>query len=574
MTELFERPSMPRMFTLPLSVFAACMVSCATPTSGPDYSLPEGRLFGEYLAGSYASEIDDAEASSDYYSKAFSRLRSDTSLGRRAVTAALRNGDYDLARTQARDVLAEDPSESMARIILGARAFSRGEYSKTGNYFNAPTPDRSMAMIMGLLQGWSEAQQGNYSDSEALFQGLQSWTYFNFYGKLQLGKIYALQGKTDEAVKLFAEVGALGIAPTETAMSQARALVHAGRSEEALKGLKDLSVLNGGFETGPMAWAIAELEAGRDLGGLLSPKQEAARALTEPAFGFFQRNDASDVAEIYLRLARSIDPDNEKTKLWLASLLEQFERPDEAEKLYNDIDLKSPYDVQAELSLATLYLRKDEDDKALAILEKSYARKPVNATRETLGRVRIFRENYEEALPVYESLVASLTEQELKADVEPLYFRGICYERLEQWDNAVADFRRVLEIDPDNADALNYLGYTWVDRGENLTEAFEMIRKAVELEPDSGAIVDSLGWAHYKLGEYEDAKTNLENAVALTPASATIVDHLGDVYWKLGRLREAGYQWKRALDFDPTDEERANIETKLQGGFDSLQASP
>ena len=89
----------------------------------------------------------------------------------------------------------------------------------------------------------------------------------------------------------------------------------------------------------------------------------------------------------------------------------------------------------------------------------------------------------------------------------------------------MADFRRVLEIEPDNADALNYLGYTWVDRGENLTEAFEMIRKAVELEPESGAITDSLGWAHYKLGEYEQAKINLEKAVVLTPASATIVDH-------------------------------------------------
>ena len=566
---------MPRIFTLPLSVFAACLVSCTTSSfSGPDYSSPDGRLFGEYLAGSYADEIDDAAASSDYYSKAFSRLRSDSALGRRAVTAALRNGDYDLARTQAREVLSKDPSEAMARVILGTRAFTQGEYSKTGDYFNAPSPDPSMRMIMGLLQGWSEAQQGNYADAQALFEGLQSWSYFEFYGKLQLGKLYALQGKTDEAVALFTEVASLGIAPTETAMAQARALVHAGRSEDALKGLNDLSAINGGFETGPIAWAIAELDAGRDLGGLLSPREEAARALIEPAFGFFLRNQAHDAAEVYLRLARSIDPDNEKAKLWLAGLLEQLERPDEAEKLYNDIGLKSSYGVQAELSLATLYLRKDEDDKALAILEKSYARKPVNATRETLGRVRIFRENYEEALPVYESLVASLSEEELKADVEPLYFRGICYERLKQWDNAVADFRRVLDIDPDNADALNYLGYTWVDRGENLTEAFDMIRKAVDLEPESGAIVDSLGWAHYKLGEYDQAKTHLEKAVVLTPSSATIVDHLGDVYWKLGRIREAGYQWERALDFDPTDEEKANIETKLEGGFDRVQLSP
>ena len=101
-----------------------------------------------------------------------------------------------------------------------------------------------------------------------------------------------------------------------------------------------------------------------------------------------------------------------------------------------------------------------------------------------------------------------------------------------------------------------------------------MIRKAVELEPDSGAITDSLGWAHYKLGQYDEAKTHLEKAVVLTPSSATIVDHLGDVYWKLGRFREAGYQWERALEFDPTDDEEANIKLKLGGGLEAISAAP
>ena len=164
-----------------------------------------------------------------------------------------------------------------------------------------------------------------------------------------------------------------------------------------------------------------------------------------------------------------------------------------------------------------------------------------------------------------------MSEEDLKANTQPLYFRGISYEREKQWDKAEADFKRVLAIEPDNADALNYLGYTWVDRGENLTEAFDMIRKAVELEPNSGAIVDSLGWAHYKLGQYQEAKKKLEDAVALSPSSATIIDHLGDVYWKLGRFREAGYQWERALEFDPTDEERDNIKLKLKGQFEAVQ---
>jgi len=562
---------MPRLTLLSAPFFALCLAACTTASfSEPNYATPEGQLFGEYLAGTYANEIDDASARTDYYAKAFNRLPGDSALGRRAISAALQSGDYEQAASQAAAVLAIDPQESLARAMLGLQAFSKGNYRSTEAYLNERTNDPSMRMVMELVQGWSYAAQKDYDKANALFAGLESWAYFPFLGKLQQGKLAALQGETDAALAFFAEARAVGIAPVDTAMSQARALDAVGRKDEALKDLQELSALNGGFETGPIAWAIRELEAGRDIGPLLTPKQEAAGALIEPAFGFFLRQNAEDAAEIYLRLANLIDPKSDKGRLWLASLMDQVERDEEAKALYSSITSNSVYDVQAELSLAAVYLREDNDEAALALLEKSYARKPLNATRETLGRVRVFRENYEAALPIYDTLVESLSDEALKADVEPLYFRGICYERLKQWDNAVADFRRVLELDPDNADALNYLGYTWVDRGENLTEAFDMIRKAVEL----GAITDSLGWAHYKLGEYEEAKIHLEKAVVLTPASATIVDHLGDVYWKLGRFREAGYQWTRALDFDPTDEEKTAIERKLEGGLEAVNLAP
>jgi len=556
--------------------FLAIFLAACTTADLPDtsFTTPEGQLFGEYLAGTYANEIADASARTGYYAKAFDRLPGDSALGRRAISAALQSGDFKQAKSQAQAVSAVDKNESLSRIILGVDAFSRANYKFTGTHFNPQTNDLSMRMIMDLVQGWSYAAQKDYDAATEKFEGLESWAYFPFLGKLQQGKLAALKGDTEAALAFFTEAQAVGIAPVETAMSQARALDAAGRKDEALKGLRELSDLNGGFETGPIAWAISELNAGRDIGPLLTPKQEAARALIEPAFGFFLRQGAEDVAEIYLRLARVIDPDSAKGQLWLASLMDQVGRSEEAKQYYKNIDPKSPYDVQAELSLAALYLREDDDEKALALLEKSYARKPLNVTRDTLGRVRIFRENYKAALPIYDALVNSLSEDDLKADVEPLYFRGICYERLKQWDNAVADFRRVLDIDPDNADALNYLGYTWVDRGENLGEAFDMIRKAVELEPESGAITDSLGWAHYKLGEYEEAKIHLEKAVVLTPASATIVDHLGDVYWKLGRFREAGYQWERALDFDPTDDEEMMIKRKLEGGLEAVNTAP
>ena len=304
-------------------------------------------------------------------------------------------------------------------------------------------------------------------------------------------------------------------------------------------------------------------------------KMQASRAVTDPAFGFFLSNRSRDGAELYLRIANWIDPKNTKSGSWLGSILEEQgeEGEDAAYALYNAVTEDDPYYISAQLNIAQIYFNREQDDKAISTLEALNAREQSVLTRESLGRARFFRENYAEALPFYKDLVDSLSTEELTANVEPLRFRGIIYERLKRWPEAEADFKRVLELAPDDVDTLNYLGYTWVDRGENLTEAFDMIRKAVEEQPQSGAIVDSLGWAHYKLGEYAQARENLEKAVALSPSSATIIDHLGDVYWKLGRKREAGFQWKRALEFDPTDEERTTIELKLDKGLDAVPAT-
>jgi len=113
---------------------------------------------------------------------------------------------------------------------------------------------------------------------------------------------------------------------------------------------------------------------------------------------------------------------------------------------------------------------------------------------------------------------------------------------------------------------LNYLGYSWIDRGENLDRGLQMIQKAVELRPEDGYIVDSLGWAHYRLGDYSSAVQYLEKAIELVPEDPTINDHLGDAYWQSGRSVEARYQWRRALQFGPQDDEIKPIQAKLDGG--------
>jgi Flp pilus assembly protein TadD len=153
------------------------------------------------------------------------------------------------------------------------------------------------------------------------------------------------------------------------------------------------------------------------------------------------------------------------------------------------------------------------------------------------------------------------------------YFRGICFERIKQWQNAEADFKRALELFPDQPHVLNYLGYSWIDQGVHLDEAMSMIKRSVEQRPDDGYIVDSLGWAYYRLGNYDEAVKNLERAVELKPVDPTINDHLGDVYWKVDRMLEAKFQWSHARDLKPEDDELAKIEQKLKVGMEEEKSN-
>ena len=153
-----------------------------------------------------------------------------------------------------------------------------------------------------------------------------------------------------------------------------------------------------------------------------------------------------------------------------------------------------------------------------------------------------------------------------------LFMRGAMYERMKRYDAAEAEFRKVLDLNPDNASALNYLGYMLADRDVKLDEAAQLVKKALDLEPDNGAYLDSLGWVYFRQGKLDDAAGLLIRALDRIGQDATVHDHLGDVYFKLGKTREAISQWQASLkefqggapsDSDP--EEMAKVNKKLEG---------
>ena len=155
--------------------------------------------------------------------------------------------------------------------------------------------------------------------------------------------------------------------------------------------------------------------------------------------------------------------------------------------------------------------------------------------------------------------------------------RGAMFERMKKIEPAEAEFRKVLKVDPDNAGALNYIGYMLADRNMRLQESLDLITKALDMEPDNGAYLDSLGWVYFRLGRLPEAEENLRRAVDKTPRDPTVHDHLAQVLMAESKVKEAIQQWQTSLkewdasapaDLEPA--EAAKVKTKLENAKSRL----
>jgi len=268
-------------------------------------------------------------------------------------------------------------------------------------------------------------------------------------------------------------------------------------------------------------------------------------------------------------MSQYLRPDQADTLLLCAAILEAQSQHDLAVQSFDQIPQSDPAFVNAELGRADTLIAADRFDDAIDVLKKLAEMEPTRSDVWTaLGDALRRQERYGEATAAYDQAIANFSDSQNV--LWPVYYtRGITNEREKNWPEAEADFRKALELSPDQPQVLNYLGYSYLEMNINLDEALSMIERAVAARPDSGAIVDSLGWGLYRLGRYEEAVIQMEQAVELLPIDPVINDHLGDVYWAVGRKREAEFQWRRALSFEPETEEEANrIRRKLEVGLD------
>lgn len=302
------------------------------------------------------------------------------------------------------------------------------------------------------------------------------------------------------------------------------------------------------------------------------PRQPGLREkLTEV---YLRSGDKQKAVEQLEAISRD-HPTNPTAHYFLAGIAAEQKQYDKAIEGFQRVLLLKPDFEAAYYELAGLQIMHDKAEEALSTLDKAGSRfKPGFLAEFYRGMAYSVQKKYAEAVRhlVAAEVIAAASETEGGSPTFPIrqevfYFQlGAAHERAGQYADAEKAFRKCLQLSPNHADALNYLGYMWAEKGVNLTEARALIEKAVELEPNNAAYLDSLGWVFFKLDQPQEAlKWLLEAVKHLDKPDATIYDHLGDVYTALKQYDLARQAWKKSLEAEDSDLVRKKLDASPRG---------
>ena len=283
-----------------------------------------------------------------------------------------------------------------------------------------------------------------------------------------------------------------------------------------------------------------------------------------------QRNYVA--SNFYLNFANYLNPNFQSYTTLYAENFYNIEEFDKAKELYMEIQKQgSVYSWHANKQIAFILIKQGNKQVAVEYLKDKYQKIKSPSLYEIFDFAEFLKnnENYDDSIKYYSQLL-SLIDKKHNLYAQVLDGRGIAYERTNQWDKAEVDLLGSLQSSPNDAYVINYLAYSWIEKGKNIEKALTMLRKANELRPNDGYIIDSLGWALFKLKRFKEAKNYLELAVQYMASDPVVNDHYADSLWMNNQSLQARYYWNYVLKLEKTEDKlKEEIKQKLLFGLKS-----
>lgn len=512
---------------------------------------------GLFFAGAAALRDGQAGEAARFFERASEIAPQDDRayLRLQTFTAAVMAGDIERAARSA-PTGADADSYPLGRLVVAVDDLAAGRAREAYDILKTENLGPSHRLAADLIRPWAALAAGD--TAAAIGQRVAIDSPQQVPAALNQARILEAAGQPGEAGSIYASLSNRMPGANLLVLQRGAFLERQGLRREALANYDAYlaqtptdPLVNAAraraASSGP-AQSLPSIQEGASYGLVLAAKQALE-----------QRNLENGVA--YLQLALRLDPDNGEGLILVGGYLMVAGDVSGARAHYDRIPRTAPEYLIAQARVIDSYLGEENYEAALERAKSLAALTPrTEETQLLLVKVMQARKDYQGSA----ELLTRLIDQRGKSAEWNLYYaRGVNRSMAKDWQGAEKDLLQARSLAPDQPDVLNYLGYSWADRGEHLDEALSLLKTAAAKTPNDGNIIDSLGWAYFKVGDFEKAVENLERAVELEPATAEINDHLGDVYAAVGRTLEARYQWERVLTLQADDEMKAKVQAKI-----------
>lgn len=542
-------------------ISAAVMAVLSVPT----FANAQG-VAGPYMGAQHAENRGDVANAARLYVQTLARDPDNETVMERAMINQIAAGQVADGVALARRYEVLQPGHNLGVLAIVAGELKAKNLSAVRALLAQDGP-----FVAQVIDAWAAYESDDMQSARDLLTALEADDQNGRPGQIvaayHLGLIEAAVGNDEQAVEVLQRATNLADGGTlRMVRAQASALARLGKKEEAIAAIN--TRLAGTYGDPALEALAVDIAEGVQPEPVIRTAEAGAAEVLFGVSGLLARGRNRLLSLAYARLAVYLDDGQTRAQLLIAQLLEQDQQYEMARDAYAALPEDAPESLSAGIGHAETLQASGQVDEGIAAMRDLLVRFPdALEVHTSLGSMLRRESRFEEAAVAYDGAV------KLLGDFQPhhwglLYQRGIALERSKQWDRAEADFRKALELEPDQPDVLNYLGYSLVELGQKLDEAEKMIEKAVDQRPEDGYIVDSLGWILYRFGEFERATDHLERAVELRPVDPVINDHFGDALWMVGRKTEARFQWKRALSFEPDEKDAKRIRRKLDDGLD------
>ncbi len=537
----------------------------AEPEYAEDYSESSSSVLGSYLAGRVAKDERDFGRASELFRRALEQDPDNDLLLQHSLSLDVSAGNWGQVYETAQKVLAKNKKHHIARLVIGVEEFRAGKYRQARQQFSQAGRSPLSLLVSILSQAWTYKAEGLTELAYKNLSKLDKQSWARFYQLYHKALIADLSGSQKTSTRLFKTLFSQEQRTLRLAMAYSYHEMARGRWNKAN------SIMQRHLDNAPahsLSIDLLERIENREKVGLFI--ETPSQGLAEVFYGIgdaLTSEGGVDIGTIYLQLALRLRPDFPVAQMTLAEVYEDSKQYALSNQAYGKIGEDSPLWSSVVVRKAFNLNAAKRVGEAKELLDYLLKVQPNNiAALEAQGNIMRSHKRYKEAV-IYLSKAISLIDKPEQADWKYYYSRGVSYERLDNWTLSEKDFLMAMKLNPNQPLVLNYLGYSWVDKGLHLKKAMGLIRRAVQEKPDDGYFVDSLGWANYRLGHYELATKELERAVELLPNDPILNDHLGDAFWRVGRKTEARYQWMQALDLKAEAKNAKKIRVKLVNGL-------